>query len=63
MEGRNVNGSKAGKRKLKIRGRVITVKELFKAKKRFHKSLAELSFEEKMKVLDKMRAIVRGLPR
>jgi hypothetical protein len=39
-------------------GRVMTMEELFKAKEQFHRELAGLPFEEKIKILMNMRRIV-----
>lgn len=39
-------------------GRVITMDELFRAKEQFHRELSMLPFEEKIKILMKMRRIV-----
>ena len=47
------------KKKLELRkGRLITMDQLFKAKERFHAELSRLPFEEKIKILMKMREIV-----
>jgi hypothetical protein len=47
------------KKKLELRkGRLITMDELFKAKEQFHMELSRLPFEEKIKILMKMREIV-----
>ncbi len=40
------------------RGKIITRRELFKAKERFHADLSRLPFEEKIRILTKMREIV-----
>lgn len=52
-------------KKIKLRaGRIVTMSELFKAKEQFHTELARLPFEEKIKLLMKMREIVelKGMP-
>jgi len=38
--------------------RILTMDELFKAKEQFHRELARLPFEEKIKILMNMRRIV-----
>jgi len=49
----------ATNKKLKLRdGKVITMDELFKAKEQYHRELSRLPFEEKMKILMRMRRIV-----
>lgn len=46
-------------KKIELRsGRVVTMDELFKAKEQFHRELARLPFEEKIKILMNMRRIV-----
>ena len=46
-------------KKIEIRnGRIFTRSGLFKAKEQFHKELARLPFEEKIKILRKMSRIV-----
>lgn len=40
------------------RGKALTMDELFKAKEQFHRELAMLPFEEKIKILMNMRRIV-----
>ncbi|MBU1061758.1 MAG: hypothetical protein KJ952_03430 [Candidatus Omnitrophica bacterium] len=51
---------KDGKRVIETRrGNRITMDELFRAKEEFHKASARLPFEEKIKILAKMREIVR----
>ena len=45
--------------KIKLRSRkIVTLDELFKAKEQFHRELAGLPFEEKIKILMNMRRIV-----
>jgi hypothetical protein len=45
--------------KIRVRNRkIITMRDLFSAKERFHKELSRLPFEEKIKILIKMREIV-----
>ena len=47
------------KKKLELRrGKLITMNELFKSKEQFHANLSRLPFEEKIKILMKMRKIV-----
>ncbi len=47
------------RKKLELRkGKLITLDELFKAKEQFHTELSRLPFEEKIKILMKMREIV-----
>lgn len=46
-------------RKIELRkGKIVTMDELFKAKEKFHRELARLPFEEKIKILMNMRRIV-----
>ncbi len=46
--------------KIKLKnGKIVTRSALFKAKERFHNDLSRLPFEEKIKILMKMRNIVR----
>ena len=46
-------------RKIEIKkGKILSTNELFKAKERFHKELAKLPFEKKIKILMDMRRIV-----
>ena len=55
-----MKNSRSGKRKFETRrGNRITMGKLFKAKEQFHKALAKLPFEEKIKILMKMREIVK----
>ena len=45
--------------KIRIRkGKIVTLRELFKAKGHFHAELSQLPFEEKIKILMKMREVV-----
>jgi hypothetical protein len=45
--------------KIRIRkGKIVTMRELFKAKEQFHTELSRLPFEEKIKILTKMRKVV-----
>lgn len=46
-------------RKIEIRkGKIITRRDLFKAKERFHKKLSKIPFEEKIKILMQLWKIV-----
>lgn len=46
-------------KKIELRnGKIVTLKELFNAKERFHRELAKLPFEEKIKILMYMRRIL-----
>jgi len=38
------------------------IQELFKAKKEYHKNLAKLPFEEKIKILIKLQKLAMGFP-
>lgn len=49
---------RSGKRIIETRkGHRVTMDELFRAKEKFHKASAKLPFEEKIKILMKMREI------
>jgi hypothetical protein len=41
--------------------RVLSQKELFEEKERFHKELAKLPFEEKIKILGKLQRIAKEI--
>ena len=43
------------------RGHRVTIDELYEAKERFHKEAAKLPFEEKIKILMKMREIASSV--
>jgi len=46
-------------RKIEInKGKILTMNELFRKKEQFHRELSRLSFEDKIKILMKLRKIV-----
>lgn len=46
-------------RKIEInKGKILTMNELFRKKEQFHRKLSRLSFEDKIKILMKLRKIV-----
>lgn len=46
--------------KIRIRkGKIVTIRKLFKAKEQFHVGLSRLPFERKIEILMKMREIVK----
>jgi len=55
-------GEKAGKTKIVTKGnRIITRKELFERKERFHKKQAKLPFEEKIRILIRLQGIAQSI--
>jgi len=51
-------------RKIEIRkGKIITVKELFRRKERFHTELSRMPFEDKIRMLMQMWKIKSGIKR
>lgn len=41
--------------------RILSERELFKAKEKFHKNLAKLPFEEKLKILTQLQKIAKEI--
>ena len=55
-------GKKASKMKIVTKGnRIITRKELFERKERFHKEQAKLPFEEKIRILIRLQGIAQSI--
>jgi hypothetical protein len=55
-------GEKASKMKIVTKGnRIITRKELFERKERFHKEQAKLPFEEKIRILVRLQEIAQRI--
>jgi hypothetical protein len=53
---------KDDKMKIVTKGnRIITRKELFERKERFHKKQAKLSFEEKIRILIRLQGIAKSI--
>lgn len=41
--------------------KILSQKELFKEKERFHKEMARLPFEEKIKILSRLQKIAKAI--
>jgi hypothetical protein len=55
-------GKKDSKMKIVTKGnRIITRKELFERKERFHKEQAKLPFEEKIRILIRLQGIAQSI--
>ncbi|HEX9912857.1 MAG TPA: hypothetical protein VGB01_06395 [candidate division Zixibacteria bacterium] len=55
-------GKKASKMKIVTKGNgIITRKELFERKERFHKKQAKLPFEEKIRILIRLQGIAQSI--